>query len=1233
MKTLTNFKTWSIRAKNATAAILFLTAYIISMVAPFVPVRSASANPNPSHEVICHKLGTGNGGWNAIPPNAQSAHIPDHDGDFVILATYPDDEQWSDLKDALDARCNNENPYVPRVVTAPTHVDPCGTANDKYIIPTNTYAEYKVDGNSKAAGTYNVSGSVTITAVPKTFTFTFLGQTYTLDYVLIPPISWTFNFTDAPCAGSITIVKDTAPNSVQDFGFTATGPGVSNFTLDDDSGVPGASGTYSNSKTFSNLLPGTYRFTEGGDGDEWDLTDLSCTGTTSAVVNKPDKKVTVTLAAGQNVTCMFVNTERGKIIVKKQTLPDGNDQKFKFDTNYGNDFYLSDGETNSSGWLASDTYNVSEIVPAGWSQLSAVCDDGSPVTAITVSAGEVVTCTFTNTKLANLTIIKDALPNDSQDFAFTSTNLDGGFNLDDDSNGVLSNTKVFSNLAIGQTYTVTEGELNGWKLTNLVCSGGAVVNLQNRTISFTPTAGQAASCTYTNTKLATISGVKWNDQDGDKKWDAGEPTLDGWTINLTGTTTGGQAVNMTYVTGSSNAGSGAYSFGYLLPGTYTVTETAQSNWVQTSTNPAPVALTAGQTVSSVNFGNRGQGKITIIKKFAPQNDGGKVNLLIDGAVKASDVGHGGTTNAVTVWAGTHSASETAGMYTNLANYTTVYTCSNNQNGNGTSIASIVVKTGDNITCTFTNTRKTGTITVIKNVDDGYGHIAKDVKNWSWSYDGQNDKHHITTGSNNTQTVLTGTYTVSENQKDGYHVVASSCKDDEYYGYDKHDFGNGYDWPSTSEQVTVGSGENITCEFTNKRDTGTITVHKKIGDKVDPWGWNWWLGDSWNKQDMGDTEKVTTGWYWFGENQKDGYSFENLKCKVGGRYIWVNQGETAKVYIGKNDNVECTFTNSRDTGELTIVKDAQPNSTQPFHFTVESLNDDDCNDQDDVSRSNYEDTNLSFVCQNQQNSYDNLPSYQPREKKGHWYDYDHNHGDDGTYKAFDLIDSSDDAATREKMMALPTGWYRVDESAVEGWDLTDISCGEAEWNVGDDGNLYVYVGERSDITCTFTNEQRAQLTVVKDVQSGTNSKAFNFTTNAASDDLSNDLAFSLIDDGTGLNNSKQFSDLLPGTYTVTEQSDSAWKLDDIVCSGTGVTMIRDGAKLMVTLAAGAVASCTFVNSFIPQVLAETFTLPTLADTGTDVIVTSFIAILTVATALWVTLYRRKMPVEVSTVTKY
>src|SRR5262249_31400828 len=81
--------------------------------------------------------------------------------------------------------------------------------------------------------------------------------------------------------------------------------------------------------------------------------------------------------------------------------------------------------------------------------------------------------------------------------------------------------------------------------------------------------------------------------------ETGDGGLTGWTITATGPVT---------VTTTSAAG-GNYSFTGLPAGTYTLTETVQSGWVQTSANPIPITISVGSVVSNVDFGNFALGKI------------------------------------------------------------------------------------------------------------------------------------------------------------------------------------------------------------------------------------------------------------------------------------------------------------------------------------------------------------------------------------------------------------------------------------------------------------------------------------------------------------------------------------------------------------------------------------------------------------------------------------------------
>ena len=118
-------------------------------------------------------------------------------------------------------------------------------------------------------------------------------------------------------------------------------------------------------------------------------------------------------------TILMSQTE---IVVVGETVPAGDPQLFTFDPSWSEaDFSLSGGSPHRSGALPAGTYNVTETVPAGWDLTSATCSDGSPVTAIDLSVGETVTCTFTNTERGHILVDKVAEPAaDSPDFDFTA---------------------------------------------------------------------------------------------------------------------------------------------------------------------------------------------------------------------------------------------------------------------------------------------------------------------------------------------------------------------------------------------------------------------------------------------------------------------------------------------------------------------------------------------------------------------------------------------------------------------------------------------------------------------------------------------------------------------------------------------------------------------------------------------------------------------------------------------
>ncbi|RCK73937.1 MAG: carbonic anhydrase [Ignavibacteriae bacterium] len=94
---------------------------------------------------------------------------------------------------------------------------------------------------------------------------------------------------------------------------------------------------------------------------------------------------------------------------------------------------------------------------------------------------------------------------------------------------------------------------------------------------------------------SSISGMKFNDLNGNGVKDEGEPPLANWKIKLTGTTT-----KSTFTDENGN-----YSFTNLMMGTYTISESLQVGWVQTypSGGSYTVVLASGIDTSGFNFGN------------------------------------------------------------------------------------------------------------------------------------------------------------------------------------------------------------------------------------------------------------------------------------------------------------------------------------------------------------------------------------------------------------------------------------------------------------------------------------------------------------------------------------------------------------------------------------------------------------------------------------------------------
>ena len=215
--------------------------------------------------------------------------------------------------------------------------------------------------------------------------------------------------------------------------------------------------------------------------------------------------------------CPAVLPPTGTIIVDKVVTGAGASTTEEFAINVTGQagFMLSADDDPASfeveagaGFAVSETLTAAQMA-AGWTLVSIVCTSdmltGTLPPTFSVGDGETVTCIVTNAftapvvpELGSITIIKDADPNDAQDFAFsvTGTGL-AAFSLDDDADGTLANQVTFIDLAAG-AYTVTEATVTGWMLADLECSTGGAVDLTTATATITLAAGADVTCTFTN---------------------------------------------------------------------------------------------------------------------------------------------------------------------------------------------------------------------------------------------------------------------------------------------------------------------------------------------------------------------------------------------------------------------------------------------------------------------------------------------------------------------------------------------------------------------------------------------------------------------------------------------------------------------------------------------------------------------------------------------------------------
>jgi len=550
------------------------------------------------------------------------------------------------------------------------------------------------------------------------------------------------------------------------------------------------------------------------------------------------------------------------------------------------------------------------------------CTFSGQTATANVTSGTTATdakCVFNNTiRRGSITITKDALPNSSQDFSFSTTGGSGfnSFSLDDDADATLPNTRTFTNLLPG-VYTVTEGEVAGWDFADLTCSEGVEKNGTTATITITP--GANVSCTYTNRQRGQIIVQKVTQPAGDTRLFS--VIASGGTIysNLT------QSISTTQ--------SAVYSVAQNTSANpYNISESSASGWSQTGNTCSNLVVDEntpldvnGVPTLTCTITNTKLAKLTIVKNSLP-NDAqdfvfyttGLTTFTLDddeGAVGedttysntkifsnlAPNVNYSVTENETAGWRLTNLTCVGGGVTSNLTSRTVNFS----------------PQPGDEASCTFDNT-KLGTINGFKWNDlNGNG---------SWDFGEPTMEGWQITLMNGTNT--TGTTTTLS---DGSFIFANLLPS-ATYSLGETDQDGWYQTHSPLSPITLTAGQTLNDQNFGNQARGTLRVLKEVDDgfgnvsSSSSWTWDYSSVNGYGPNGSGsdlatgsEAQTVPADDYDIHEDQKPNYHFTSLTCTRNGQQFTVTQAESAVVGVGANDNVVCTYKNTRDTGTITVTK--------------------------------------------------------------------------------------------------------------------------------------------------------------------------------------------------------------------------------------------------------------------------------------------------------------------------
>ncbi len=677
------------------------------------------------------------------------------------------------------------------------------------------------------------------------------------------------------------------------FGFSSTGGIASPFSITTANG--------SGQQAFTSLTPGSYTVTESTPPGGWDFTSLACVDEDNgSTVN--GQTANIDLDPGETVTCTYTNTlQTGSVELKKSWIGTPGSATLRIGSSAGgseiDSATVTSNGTTGANTVPTGTYYVSESVTnAGDYTSSLSCTkNGSNYTpgasdSVVVGKNDVVVCTYTNTRTTGtLTVNKDFVGNGKSVTLKRGATVVATTSTDYAGSPVAVDTGAYT---VSEEF-VTTGDANLFDKEIRCYKSGASAPAYGPGTSqqVTVGAGESWICDLRNTRKTVNVTVQ--------KQYVGTPTQ----VQLfVGSKTGNASQNGDQVSDKVEAGSDVNVGESAVPANYDAFIACGTDSAAAGSSKQLTNVTADTTCVVTN---KEKPKVNVTKSLSPVADSGRFDLLIGGTAFATSVGNGGTTGFQYVAPSDSLTISEAGNQTDLTKYASSVDCGAKGTSSTTSLA-IAVGYGDSVACTITNTRQTGSVTVVKKYVGATTTVTLVI--------GQNEQQVSTDGASFTKALNTGTeVTVGEKVVPTGYDAFIKCGNDEY--------------AAGSQRTIVVSGVGTTCTVEN-RQKPIVSVTKQLEPASDAGKFDLQVNGETKKTDAGDNQGtgnvvVAPGPTSIGELAGTGTTLSSYAAQIscGSGKGDATAGATTYAFsVAYGDNVSCTITNTRLTGKLRIDKD-------------------------------------------------------------------------------------------------------------------------------------------------------------------------------------------------------------------------------------------------------------------------------------------------------------------------